>query len=353
MKALLSRVGMKAGEAIESALLTRQIEKAQRKVEAYNFDLRKNLLEYDDVANDQRKVIYSQRNELMASDNIADTIAALRADVVEGLVLAAVPPESVEDHWNLPTLQETLARDFDLQADLVGWMAADRSRGGRELRAHLGELLEAAYLAKEEQVGAADLRRIERTLMLQMVDNHWREHLGAMDYMRQGIFLRSYAQKNPKQEYKREAFDMFSSMLDRIKYAAITLLARMQVRSDTDIEREEAERKAKLERAMQFQHAAAPSVDLGMDPAVAAAGGQPTAAPSGFDAGAHAPFQRALPKIGRNDPCPCGSGRKFKQCHGQLAGDEPAFAPEIGRNDPCPCGSGQKYKHCHGKIPGA
>ena len=352
MKALLSRVGMKAGEAIESALLTRQIEKAQRKVEAYNFDLRKNLLEYDDVANDQRKVIYSQRNELMAADDIADTIATLRRDVVESLVLAAVPPESVEDHWNLATLQETLARDFDLPVDIVGWMAADRSRAGRELDAHLNELLEAAYRAKEEQVGATDLRRIERTLMLQMVDSHWREHLGAMDYMRQGIFLRSYAQKNPKQEYKREAFEMFSSMLDRIKYAAITLLARMQVRSEADLEREEAERKAKLERAMQFQHAAPPSVDLGTDPAVAAAGGQPNAAAPEPEAGAQAPFQRALPKVGRNDPCPCGSGRKFKQCHGQLPGDEPAYAPEIGRNDACPCGSGRKYKHCHGALAG-
>jgi preprotein translocase subunit SecA len=353
MKALLSRVGMKAGEAIESALLTRQIERAQRKVEAYNFDLRKNLLEYDDVANDQRKVIYGQRNELMAAEDIADTIAALRAEVVNGLVLQAVPPESIEDHWNLPTLQATLARDFALEFDVVGWMAEDRSRGARELEAHVLDLLEAAYAAKETQVGAPDLRRIERTLMLQMVDSHWREHLGAMDYMRQGIFLRSYAQKNPKQEYKREAFEMFSGMLERIKFAVVTLLSRMQVRSEAEIEAEEAERQARLARAMQFQHAAPPTADLGVDPALAAAGGQPAAPAQPSQAAGPATFQRALPKVGRNDPCPCGSGRKYKQCHGQLTADDtPAFAPDIGRNDPCPCGSGQKYKHCHGKIEG-
>jgi preprotein translocase subunit SecA len=353
MKALLSRVGMKPGEAIESALLTRQIERAQRKVEAYNFDLRKNLLEYDDVANDQRKVIYGQRNELMAADDIADTIAALRAEVVGGLVAQAVPPESIEDHWDLPTLQATLERDFAIEVDVVGWMAADRGRGARELETHVLELLEGAYAAKEGQVGAPDLRRIERTLMLQMVDSHWREHLGAMDYMRQGIFLRSYAQKNPKQEYKREAFEMFSSMLDRIKFAVVTLLSRMQVRSEAEIEAEEAERQARLAKAMQFQHAAPPTADLGVDPAVAAAGGRPAASSGAPEPAGPATFQRALPKIGRNDPCPCGSGRKYKQCHGQLAGDEPAFAPDIGRNDPCPCGSGQKYKHCHGKIESA
>ena len=352
MKALLSGVGMKPGEAIESSLLTRQIERAQRKVEAYNFDLRKNLLEYDDVANDQRKVIYGQRNELMAADDIADTITALRAEVVASLVAQAIPAESIEDHWNLPMLQEAMARDFGLEVDIRAWLDADKARGARELEQHLIDLLDEAARAKEAQVNAADLRRIERTLMLQMVDSHWREHLGAMDYMRQGIFLRSYAQKNPKQEYKREAFEMFSAMLDRIKFAAVTLLSRMQVRSEADIEAEEAERQARLAKLMQFQHAAPPSVDLGTDPAVAAAGGQPAEPAVAAPEPAQAPFHRAMPKVGRNDPCPCGSGKKYKQCHGQLAADDVPFPTDIGRNDPCPCGSGKKYKQCHGALAG-
>jgi len=316
MKALLSRVGMRAGEAIESAMLSRQIERAQRKVEAYNFDLRKNLLEYDDVANDQRKVIYGQRNELMAAADIADTIQSLRAEVVAGLVAQHVPAESVEEHWDLAGLGEALKRDFGALIDVKGWLEADKTRGPAELESHLIEELEKAYAEKEALVGAADLRRIERTLMLQMVDSHWREHLGAMDYMRQGIFLRSYAQKNPKQEYKREAFEMFSAMLDRIKFDTVTLLSRMQVRSEAELEREEEERQARLARMMQFQHAAPPPVALETDPAVAAAGSaaEPPAAPVANVT----PFQRAERKVGRNEPCPCGSGKKYKHCHGQL-----------------------------------
>ncbi|HUO96003.1 MAG TPA: SEC-C metal-binding domain-containing protein, partial [Steroidobacteraceae bacterium] len=316
MKALLSRVGMRAGEAIESAMLSRQIERAQRKVEAYNFDLRKNLLEYDDVANDQRKVIYGQRNELMAAADIADTIQSLRAEVVAGLVAQHVPAESVEEHWDLAGLGEALKRDFGALIDVKGWLEADKTRGPAELESHLIGELEKAYAEKEALVGAADLRRIERTLMLQMVDSHWREHLGAMDYMRQGIFLRSYAQKNPKQEYKREAFEMFSAMLDRIKFDTVTLLSRMQVRSEAELEREEEERQARLARMMQFQHAAPPPVALETDPAVAAAGAaaEPPAAPVANVT----PFQRAERKVGRNEPCPCGSGKKYKHCHGQL-----------------------------------
>ncbi len=319
MKALLSRVGMREGEAIESAMLSRQIERAQRKVEAYNFDLRKNLLEYDDVANDQRKVIYGQRNELMAADDIADTVQSLRAEVVAGLVAQYVPAESIEDHWNLPALGEAMQRDFGVAIDPRAWLDEDKTRTPKELEAHLLAVLEQAYADKEALVGAPDLRRIERTLMLQMVDSHWREHLGAMDYMRQGIFLRSYAQKNPKQEYKREAFEMFSAMLDRIKFDTVTLLARMQVRSEAEIEREEQERQARLARMMQFQHAAPPPVALDTDPAVAAAGsGAETAPPEEGPPAVVTPFQRLERKVGRNEPCPCGSGKKYKHCHGQL-----------------------------------
>jgi preprotein translocase subunit SecA len=317
MKALLSRVGMKEGEAIESGMLTRQIERAQRKVEAHNFDLRKSLLEYDDVANDQRKVIYGQRNELMAADDIADTVQALRVEVVQGLVNQYVPPESIEDHWNLTGLEEALQRDFAVELPVKSWYEADRTRGPADFQSHLLEVLEKAYADKEALVGATDLRHIERRLMLQMVDTHWREHLAAMDYMRQGIFLRSYAQKNPKQEYKREAFELFTAMLDRIKFDTVTLLARLQIRSDADIEREEQERQARLARMMQFQHAEAPTlaVDTGEAPPPAGEPGAPD------EAGLVVPFQRAERKVGRNEPCPCGSGRKFKHCHGQLQGE--------------------------------
>ncbi len=339
MKAMLSRVGMKAGEAIESPLLSRQIERAQRKVEAYNFDLRKNLLEYDDVANDQRKVIYGHRNDLMSSNDIADTIRDLRRDVIVGLVTQAMPPETVDEHWNLEGLQNTLARDFGVGFDAKAWLDADKSRGARDVEEFLIAAFEHAYAEKEAILGAGELRRVERTLLLQMLDTQWREHLAAMDYMRQGIFLRSYAQKNPKQEYKREAFELFTSMLDRINYDAVSLLARMQVRSEAELEREELERQARLERMMQFQHAEAPSLTGSAPPADSPQ--EPEAA---------VPFQREVRKIGRNEVCPCGSGRKFKQCHGALQADESDPFPTVGRNDLCPCGSGQKYKHCHGAL---
>ncbi len=335
MKALLSRVGMRPGEAIESGMLTRQIERAQRKVEAYNFDLRKNLLEYDDVANDQRKVIYSQRNELMSAEDIADTIQDLRRDVVAGLVGQYASAEVMEEQWRLQELEEAIARDFGLAVTVKSWLEEDKSRASAHLEEHLVTLLTQSYQEKESVVGTADLRRIERTLMLQMVDSHWRDHLGAMDYMRQGISLRSYAQKNPKQEYKREAFELFSSMLDRIKFDTVTLLARMQVRSQEEVAREEQERQERWVRAMQFQHAEPPSVlpETMAEPVAAEA--PPLAAP----------FERSNPKVGRNDMCPCGSGKKYKQCHGNLA-----LQGDIGRNEPCPCGSGVKFKHCHGAL---
>jgi preprotein translocase subunit SecA len=259
----------------------------------------------------------------MAADDIADTIAALRVEVVASLVAQHIPAESIEDHWNLPALAEAMQRDFGIAVDPKAWLDADKTRGPKELEAHLVEVLAKAYADKEAMVGAPDLRRIERTLMLQMVDSHWREHLAAMDYMRQGIFLRSYAQKNPKQEYKREAFEMFSAMLDRIKFDTVTLLARMQVRSESDIEREEQERQARLARLMQFQHAAPPPVALDTDPAVAAAGsgagpGAAAELPPPPEPAVVTPFHRTERKVGRNEPCPCGSGKKYKHCHGQL-----------------------------------
>ena len=315
MKALLSSVGMKEGEAIESGMLTRQIERAQRKVEAYNFDLRKNLLEYDDVANDQRKVIYSQRNELMASEDIGDTVRAHREEVIDALVAQFMPPESVEEQWDIASLEAAFERDFGVRYDLRSWLAEDTSRGPIDAAEELTRQSEAHYATKEALIGSADLRRIERQLMLQMVDTHWREHLAAMDYMRQGIFLRSYAQKNPKQEYKREAFELFTAMLGRIKHDTVTLLSRLQVRSEEDVAREERERAERLASMMRFQHASPPPV-IGDAPPE-----DPMAlpAPAPGQVAAADPFVRDERKVGRNEPCPCGSGKKYKQCHGALS----------------------------------
>jgi preprotein translocase subunit SecA len=312
-KALLSRVGMKEGEVIESRMLTRQIERAQRKVEAHNFDARKNLLEYDDVANDQRKVIYQQRTELMAAEDVADAVRGIREEVVNELISQFVSPGSVAEQWDIPGLVAALERDFAIRLDIQGWLASDQTLEEQGLRKRIVDEIAAAYEQKVAQYGAPLMRHIEKTIMLQHLDLHWREHLAAMDYMRQGIHLRGYAQKNPKQEYKREAFELFSAMLDRIKFDTVTVLSKLQVRSQEQIEREEQERQQRLARALQAQHAQAKSLVAAEEPEPAAGpvARQPAAAPQ-------APFVRGDRKVGRNEPCPCGSGRKYKHCHGAL-----------------------------------
>jgi preprotein translocase subunit SecA len=329
-KRWLQTAGMKEGEVIESAMLSRQIERAQRKVEAYNFDLRKNLLEYDDVANDQRKVIYQQRTELMGAEDISDSITGIRAEVVDGIVDDYVPRESVEDQWDLAGLAESIEREFGLKVDPKAWLAAEESLTDEGLRERLVGEVENAYQRKVEQVGAPVMRHLEKAVMLQELDRHWREHLAAMDYLRQGIHLRAYAQKNPKQEYKREAFELFSALLDRIKHGTITLLSRLQVRSEAEIEAQEREHERQLARRLQLQHAApasaiAPDAEPAGPEAAALAAG-PSAAPGGpFAPGPTAarepvaPVVRDTRKIGRNEPCPCGSGKKYKHCHGALA----------------------------------
>ncbi len=317
-KSLLKTVGMKEGEAIESGMLTRQIERAQRKVESHNFDARKNLLEYDDVANDQRKVIYRQRTEIMSTEDIAGVIEDVRAEVVGNIVAQYIPPDSVEEQWDVPGLEQVVERDFGVNSGLADWLAADTTRHGSEASARLLEAIEAAYDEKIRQVGAPVMRHLERAVMLQQLDMHWREHLAAMDYLRQGIYLRAYAQKNPKQEYKREAFALFTAMLDRIRTESVMLLQRLQVRTEEEIEREEAERQRRLQSRMQLQHAAPPELAAQAPAAVPADAGlrgeddeRPQAPPA-------APFVRGERKVGRNEPCPCGSGRKFKHCHGAL-----------------------------------
>ncbi len=325
MKALMTRVGMKAGEAIESGMLTRQIERAQRRVEQHNFDARKQLLEYDDVANDQRRVIYQQRTDLMSAENVAEAIKGIREDVVAQLVDQYVPAGAPEEQWDAKGLAQALERDFGPVLPVDVWLKEEEAGDGSGLRNKIVAALEASYDQKQVSVGEQVMRYIEKEVMLRTLDQHWREHLAAMDYMRQGIFLRSYAQKNPKQEYKREAFELFSSMLDRIKFDTVSTVSKIQVRSQAEIEREELERQQRLARALQAQHAeavspiqAVPSGGDGAGADPAASGGNVVELSPRPSAPAAAPFVRQMPKVGRNEPCPCGSGRKFKHCHGAL-----------------------------------
>ncbi len=309
-KRWLQTAGMKEGEVIESRMLSKQIERAQRKVEAHNFDARKNLLEYDDVANDQRKVIYQQRTEVMAAEDVADAVAGIRHEVVSTIVERQVPPGSLDENWDLDGLAQTLERDFAISLDLKGWLAADSALTDTAVRDRVLAEIDRAYETKVETYGAPVVRHLEKAIMLQQLDSHWREHLAAMDYLRQGIHLRSYAQKNPKQEYKREAFELFTSMLDRIKHDTVSLLSRMQLKSQAEIDAEEAERQQRLERAMQFQHAQPEQLAQPQPPGDEFAGGEQQPPQQ---------FVRETRKVGRNEPCPCGSGKKYKHCHGALA----------------------------------
>ena len=329
MKALMTRVGMKQGEAIESGMLTRQIERAQRRVEQHNFDARKQLLEYDDVANDQRRVIYQQRTDLMSAEDVAEAVKGIREEVVAQLVDQYLPGGAAEEQWDVPGLAQAIERDFGQALPVVELVKAEEAGDGSALKHKIVGALEQAYVQKETSIGAQVMRYIEKEVMLRTLDQHWREHLAAMDYMRQGIFLRSYAQKNPKQEYKREAFELFSAMLDRIKFDSVTTVSKIQVRSQQEIEREELERQQRLARALQLQHAEAVSP-------IQAAGSEPLPPPGGPNFGPFgsadgapleadpraaapaAPYVRDLPKVGRNEPCPCGSGKKYKHCHGAL-----------------------------------
>jgi len=299
---LMQKLGMQEGEAIEHPWVTKAIENAQRKVEGHNFDIRKQLLEYDDVANDQRKVVYEQRNELMDAEDVSDTIQSIRADVLNGVIDTYIPAQSLEEQWDVPGLQEAMEGEFGLKLDIKGWLAADDSLYEETLRARILEAAEQAYAEKEALAGSEVMRHFEKAVTLQVLDSQWKDHLAAMDYLRQGIHLRGYAQKNPKQEFKREAFEMFSQMLERIKHDVIGILSKVQVQAEADVEAVEEQRRAA--GGMQFEHAAA-------GPMGAAAAAEDEAAP--------APFVRKGRKVGRNEPCPCGSGKKYKQCHGKLA----------------------------------
>ncbi len=309
-KSLLARAGMREGEAIESRLLTRQIERAQRKVEAHNFDIRKNLLEYDDVANDQRKVVYVMRNDLMEASEIEESIAAIRDEVVEGTVQQHIPPGSLDELWDAEGLSHALEAEFGVRADVPRWIREDSTLTAESIAERCIEEVGKMYEKKVGEIGPELMRGVEKQIMLRQLDFHWKEHLAAMDHLRQGIGLRSYAQKNPKQEYKREAFDMFGEMIEQVKHDTISILSRIRVQSEEDLVAMEARRKRAEQ--MKFQHAEASA--LGGPPS---GGGQPgtSQAPQPPP---QAPFVRDTRKVGRNEPCPCGSGKKYKQCHGRL-----------------------------------
>ncbi|HDP88538.1 MAG TPA: preprotein translocase subunit SecA [Thioalkalivibrio sp.] len=307
VKQLMQRLGMQEGEAIENKWVTKAIENAQRKVEAHNFDIRKQLLEYDDVANDQRKVVYQQRAELLESDDVGEAIVAICQDVIDDAVSLYMAPGSMDEQWDIPGLTGALNDEFGLDLPIQEWLDEDADLHEETLRERIQEEAAKLLAAKEGRLGADTMRRIEKDLMLQVLDNHWKEHLAAMDYLRQGIGLRGYAQKNPKQEYKREAFEMFQAMLERIKHDVISMLMRIQIPSAEDLAAFEAkQREAQQAREMEFQHAEAQS-------ALAAGGQEAEAEP------AEQPYRREGRKVGRNDPCWCGSGKKFKHCHGKLS----------------------------------
>ena len=296
--AIMNRFKLPEGEAIEHTWVTRAIENAQRKVEARNFDMRKQILEYDDVANEQRKVIYQQRNELLESVDISETIDAMREGVMHNIISGYIVPQSMEEQWDVPELEKELAAEFQLSLPLTQWLEQNKQLDETALRDHVVQAAQQQYQAKVEQVESEMMHGYERIIMLQSVDSHWREHLAALDHLRQGIHLRGYAQKNPKQEYKREAFELFSSMLDSIKHDVTRTLMNVRIRNEEDIEAVEAPH---APENVQYHHA-------DYDEALATEDGDAE----------QKPFVRTDKKAGRNDPCPCGSGKKYKQCHGKL-----------------------------------
>jgi len=300
--AIMDRLKMPEGEAIEHPWVTRAIENAQRKVEARNFDIRKQLLEYDDVSNDQRKVIYAQRNELLEAVDISETIQAMREDVVNDHISQYIMPESMEEQWDVPGLEKSLNAEWQLELPLREWLDQESSLDEHGLRKRIIDAANAQYQYKLELVGAETIHQFERAVMLQSLDTHWREHLSALDHLRQGIHLRGYAQKNPKQEYKREAFELFSDMLDRIKREVTQIVLTVQIRSAEDVEAVEAQPHPSN---VQYHHA---DFDEALGEANEHAEGDE-----------QNPFVREGDKVGRNDPCPCGSGKKYKQCHGKLS----------------------------------
>lgn len=300
VSSMMRKLGMKPGEAIEHPWVTKAIANAQRKVESRNFDIRKQLLEYDDVASDQRRAIYSQRNELLDVSDVSETIASIREDVFKATIDSYIPPQSLEEMWDVKGLEERLKNDFELEMPISEWLDKEPELHEETLRERIMELAKESYARKEEVVGAEMMRNFEKGVMLQTLDSLWKEHLAAMDYLRQGIHLRGYAQKDPKQEYKRESFAMFAAMLESLKYEVVSVLSKVQVRMPEEIEAMEIQRREEAEhlaRLQQLSHQDQQEIEVAEAARLAASGER---------------------KVGRNDLCPCGSGKKYKQCHGRL-----------------------------------
>jgi len=306
---LMQKLGMGNGEAIEHPWVTRSIENAQRKVEGRNFDVRKEILAYDDVANDQRKVIYAQRNELMAAKEISDIIFAILSDVVNTLITQHIPPKTMVEQWAIDELEEHLYQEFNVQVPVRKMLDDDPNLQEAALRDHIIGVLEQNYKEKEKHITQEVMQHFEKSVMLQVLDNSWKEHLAAMDYLRQGIHFRGYAQKDPKQEYKREAFEMFTSLLEHIKYEVVSILLKVQVRQEEDVMA--IDEQMQIPKEMHFEHATAPALDAGEQ--------APADSEAELKDAVQQPFIREAGKIGRNDPCPCGSGLKYKQCHGKIS----------------------------------
>ena len=319
---LMEKLGMEDGEAIEHSWVTRAIENSQKKVEGRNFVIRKQLLEYDDVANEQRKVIYEQRNRLMEVDDISETVDMARSEVVNEVIDVHVPPESLEEQWDIKGLESDLQTNFGLSMPVTEWLDKDNDLHEESLRRRVADEISTAYNQKGDSVGEPVMRHLEKAVMLRVLDEQWKEHLAQMDHLRQGIGLRGYAQKNPKQEYKREAFEMFTDVLNRVKHETISILSKVQIQTEAEVEQLEVQRREQDNRAREYLHpdAALEQPQAGTDvPAQAAAslagsGALPDAAADQ----AVQPFVRSQPKVGRNAPCPCGSGKKYKHCHGKL-----------------------------------
>ncbi|XSG85112.1 MAG: preprotein translocase subunit SecA [Methylohalobius sp. ZOD2] len=310
--ALMQKLGMEEGEAIEHPWVTRAIENAQRKVEGHNFDIRKQLLEFDNVANDQRKVVYELRNELLETEDITEVLDAIRWDVLTEVVDKHLPPNTFEEQWEIEGLEHTLEAEFGLYFPVRKRLESDLNLQHEDLKGEIIDAAEKTYRDKEQEIGTEVLRQFEKSVMLQILDNAWKEHLAAMDHLRQGIHLRGYAQRDPKQEYKREAFYMFGSMLDNIKHEVISVLSRVQIRGAEDVAAIDEQRRASEPHDVQYEHAE--SSAMSEDEALALVGEE-----EGDVAVEQKPFVRQARKVGRNEPCPCGSGKKYKQCHGKLS----------------------------------
>ena len=341
LRAMLQNLGLEEGEAIEHKWVTRAIENAQQKVERHHFDIRKQLLEYDNVANDQRQVVYEQRNEIMDAEEVSELVENIWSDVVDDAISEYIPRASLEEQWDIEGLENAITRDFGAEMPIRQWLDDEDDLDEEGLRARISEQLKAAYDEKREMAGAENMAQIEKSVVLQVLDSLWREHLASMDYLRKGIHLRGYAQKDPKNEYKREAFEMFNTMLTRLKHEAVTVLARGRV--DTQITEEAREDRQRQMAAMEYQHEDAASAAEQAQAQAAAQADAQAAAESGHPVAPEAAAQANLP--GASQPGEADASVGDDTNPETFVRD----GRKIGRNETCPCGSGKKYKHCHGR----